>query len=105
VPAAQRLEVKELKCGFWRVHVRYGFMQSPNVPVALRACVRHGLDVDLDATTFYLERQTLIPTDKPGMMLWREKLFAFMDRNSVHATQFYQIPPKQVVELGIQVEL
>lgn len=105
VPAVQRLEVEELECGFWRVRVRYGFMQSPNVPVALRTCERHGLDVDLDATTFYLGRHTLIPTDKPGMMIWREKLFAFMARNSARATQFYKIPPAQVVELGIQVEL
>ncbi|MDN5848610.1 MAG: potassium transporter Kup [Nitrococcus sp.] len=105
VPTARRLEVEQLEHGFWRVRVRYGFMQSANVPVALRACERHGLDVDLDATTFYLGRQTVIPTDKPGMMIWREVLFAFMSRNSARATQFYRIPPEQVVELGIQVEL
>ncbi|HET8701858.1 MAG TPA: KUP/HAK/KT family potassium transporter, partial [Nitrococcus sp.] len=105
VPAAQRLEVEGLECGFWRVRVRYGFMQSPNVPVALRACERYGLDVDLDATTFYVGQLTLIPAEKPAMMLWREKLFAFMTRNSARPPQFYKIPPEQVVELGIQVEL
>ncbi|HET8702221.1 MAG TPA: potassium transporter Kup [Nitrococcus sp.] len=105
VPAAERLEVVELGHGLWRVSVRYGFMQSPNVPVALRGCERYELYVDLNDTTFYVGRQTLIPTDKPGMMRWRERLFAFMVRNSVRVTQSYKIPPEQVVELGIRVEL
>jgi KUP system potassium uptake protein len=106
VPAAERLEVMVLEQGFSRVIVHYGFMQNPNVPVALRECEPFGLKVELDATTFFLGRETLIPTMKvPGMMLWREKLFAFLARNSLQATAFFNIPPERVVELGIQVEI
>ncbi|MGZ3578547.1 MAG: KUP/HAK/KT family potassium transporter, partial [Syntrophales bacterium] len=106
VSAERRLEVISLKQGFFQVTVNYGFMQSPNVPAALRGCESCGLEVDPDSTTFYLTRETLIPSLKrPGMMLWREKLFSFMTRNALPATDFFRIPPDRVVELGIQIEL
>lgn len=107
VPAVERLEITELPSGFHRVIVRYGFMQSPNVPVALRACGEVlGLKIDLDTATYYLSRASLIPSDeRPGMALWRDRLFAFMSRNSAWPTAFYKLPPENVIELGIQVEL
>jgi KUP system potassium uptake protein len=106
VSAKERLEVISLEEGFFQVTVNYGFMQSPNVPAALRGCESCGLKVNLDSTTFYLARETLIPSVKlPGMMLWREKLFSFMTRNALPATDFFRIPPERVVELGIQIEL
>jgi KUP system potassium uptake protein len=106
VPAADRLEVVFHSQGFARVIVHYGFMQSPNLPVALRECELHGLEIDQEKTTYYLARETLIPTTRvPGMMIWREKLFALMSRNALRATIFYNIPPERVVELGIQVEI
>jgi KUP system potassium uptake protein len=106
IPAAERLEVRLLSHGFARVIVRYGFMQSPNVPVALRQCEQFGLDVDMESTTFFLGRESLIPSPViPGMQLWRERLFSFMSRNSLQATAFYNIPPERVVELGQQVEI
>lgn len=106
VPANKRLEVVRLEQGFFQVIVNYGFMQSPNVPAALRGCVSFALEVNLDATTFYLARQTLIPSRKhTGMVLWREKLFSFMIRNALPATDFFKIPPERVVELGMQIEL
>ena len=106
VTADKRLEIKTLEQGFALVTVNYGFMQSPNVPVALRECGTLGLVVDADSTTFYLSRETLIPSLKRrGMMLWREKLFAFMTRNALPATDFYRIPPERVVELGIRIEI
>src|SRR6185369_15026067 len=106
VTAEKRLEVIRQEQGFSRVFVNYGFMQSPNVPVALRECESFGLKVNLDTTTFYLARETLIPSLKrPGMMLWREKLFSFMTRNALPATDFFRIPPERVVELGIQIEI
>ncbi len=106
IPAAERLDVAELDQGFFRVTVRYGFMQSPHVPVALRQCEQFGLLIDTDTVTYYMERETLIPMRKrPGMMLWREKLFSFMARNALRATAFFSIPPEQVVEIGIQVEI
>lgn len=106
VTAEKRLVVVSLEQGFTRVTVNYGFMQSPNIPVALRECESFGLVVNLDTATFYLARETLIPSLKrPGMMLWREKLFSFMTRNSLPATDFFRIPPERVVELGIQIEI
>jgi KUP system potassium uptake protein len=106
IPAAQRVEVAKLGQGVYRAFAHYGFMQIPNVPVALRLSESGGLRVDPEHTTFYLGRETLIPSDRlPGMMAWREKLFAFMSRNAARATQFYRIPPERVIELGIQVEL
>jgi KUP system potassium uptake protein len=106
VTADQRLEVARLEEGFSRVTVNYGFMQSPNVPVALRECEPFGLVADLESTTFYLARETLVPSLKrAGMALWREKLFAFMTRNALPATDFYRIPSERVVELGIRIEI
>jgi KUP system potassium uptake protein len=81
-------------------------MQSPNVPVALRGCEALGLKVDLDKTTYYLSRASLIPSDeRPGMALWRDHLFAFMSRNSARPAAFFNLPAEDVIELGIQVEL
>jgi len=106
IPAAERLELVSLQQGFFRVTVRYGFMQSPNVPVALRECGQYGLQIDTSRVSYYLARETLIPTEKLyGMSIWREKLFSFMARNALRATAFYNIPPQQVVEIGIQVEI
>jgi len=106
VTAEKRLEFVRLKQGFSQVTVSYGFMQSPNVPVALRQCESFGLEIDLDSTTFYLARETLLPSLKhPGMMLWQEKLFSFMTRNALPATDFFKIPPERVVELGIRIEI
>jgi len=106
VTAAKRLDVIRLEQGFSKVIVNYGFMQSPHVPAALRGCESFGLKVDLDTTSFYLARETLIPSQKRrGMMLWREKLFSLMTRNALPATDFFRIPPERVVELGIRIEI
>ncbi len=106
VPAAERVTVTAMPMGFTQVIVRYGFMQSPNVPVALLQCENFGLLVDMEHITYYLARETIISTSQPsGMWLWQEKLFAFMSRNSLAATAFFNIPAEQVVELGQQVEI
>jgi KUP system potassium uptake protein len=106
IPAAERLVIVRLKEGFFKVSVHYGFMQSPNVPVVLRECGHYGLQIDTACVTYYLARETLIPTEKIGeMSIWREKLFSFMARNALRATAFYNIPPGQVVEIGMQVEI
>ena len=108
VPAAQRLQVEELRKGFYRVHVHYGFMQSPNIPVALMLCIEQKLipGLDLDTTAYYADRATLIPSvEKTGMWGWRKRLYAFMVRNSQRAVEYYNLPPGKSVELGLQVEL
>jgi KUP system potassium uptake protein len=106
VPAADRLKIEDLGKGVHRMQVYYGFMQANNVPVALRFASEFGLDVEVDEATFYVGRESLIPTSEvPGMMVWREHMFAFMALNATRATSYYRIPPDRVVELGIQIEI
>lgn len=106
VSAQDRLRVKTLGEGFHRIHLHYGFMQSPDIPVALRLADELGLSIDLDSLTYYVGRETIIPTDEvPGMSLWREKLFVFLSRNAMDATTFYKLPADRVVELGLQVPI
>ena len=106
VPATVRLEVNEVRPGIYRVFMYYGFMQSPNLPMALRECERLGLGIDSEKTTYYLGWETLIPLRRiSGMPLWQKTLFAFMSRNAARPTAFYATPPERVVEIGLHVEL
>lgn len=106
IPASERLEIENLGQGFHRVIAHYGFMQNASAPVALKLCGEFDLEIDMDEVTYYVGRETPIPSEEvPGMMIWRERLFAFLSRNAARATAYYEIPPERVVELGIQVEL
>jgi KUP system potassium uptake protein len=87
------------------VRARYGFMETPNVPDALRLAWREGLTTDPATTSFFLGRETLLTTGKSKMMKWRKGLFQFLSRNGAPATAYFGIPPGRVVELGMQVEL
>jgi KUP system potassium uptake protein len=105
VPNSERVTLTDLGSGFYRLIIRYGFMQSPDVPAALAACEAHGLDFDLMRTSFFLSRETIVPSLYPGMARWRELLFAFMALNATSATKFFNIPTERVVELGTQLEI
>jgi len=107
VPGDERVqEIERLGHGFYRVILRFGFMDDPNVPAALRALpVDAGLHIDLEDTAFFLGRETLLATPRPGMALWREKLFGAMSRNASRATAFFRLPPDRVVEIGMHVEI
>jgi KUP system potassium uptake protein len=105
VPPAERVVVKRLGKSFHSVVARYGFMDEPDITDVLDACRSQSLDIRIEGSTFFLGRETLIAADRPGMALWREKIFAFMSRNALRATAFYKIPPEQVFEVGAQVEL
>jgi KUP system potassium uptake protein len=106
VPEEQRLEVEHFGDGMYRVKVHYGFMEEPNIPTVLRAAEGHALPrIDPADTTYFLGRETIISTSRPGMAEWREKLFALMSRNATTATAYFGIPPDRVVELGEQIEL
>lgn len=106
IPAAERLEIESLGQGVYRVIARYGFMQNPNVPVAVRLCEHFGIDVDIDNATYYVGRATIIPSEEvPGMMQWRDKLFALMSRNAIQPTAYYKVPAERVIELGLHVEI
>ena len=105
VPPQQRVQVNDLGHGFYWVTARYGFMQDPNVPDILERAKGQGVESRLEATTFFLGRETLLATERPGMARWREHVFSFMSRNAQRATAFYKIPPDQVFEVWVQVEM
>lgn len=101
----RRVEAEELGHGIHRLVARYGFMETPNVPRLLKASAKVGLHFDMMKTTFFLGRETLVSTPRPGMMQWRERLFALMSRNAQTATAYFNLPANRVVELGAQIEL
>ena len=101
----QSLSVRDLGHGFFRVLARVGFMQQPNVPKILNRCERHGLTASPTDTTYYLGRQTLLTTGKSALARWRKILFSFLSKNSRAPTEFFNLPPNRVVELGLQIEL
>jgi len=100
-----RVEVFDLGENFYRMILRYGFMQQPDVPAALKMVEHCGPQIRMMDTSFFLARQTLLPSQNPGMALWREKLFASMLRNADSAMEFFKLPTNRVVELGSQVEI
>jgi KUP system potassium uptake protein len=105
VPAERRLETQDYSAGFFRVILRYGFMEELDVPAELSKLEGCGPTCRMMDTSFFLARQTLISTSRPGMANWRERLFAWMLRNSESAMEFFKLPPNRVVELGSQVEI
>ena len=105
VADADSADIKDLGRNFYRVLLRYGFMQQPDIPRALELCGRAGLPFEMMETTFVLGRDTVIPTRLPGMAIWREHLFAWMTRNAASAKDFFRIPANRVIELGSQIEI
>ena len=105
VAESDRVEVVDLGQSFYRVLVRYGFMEQPDLPQALAACEAKGLAFDLNTTSFFLSREVVVPKLAPPMMLWREIYFIWMLRNAQSATDFFRIPTNRVVELGTLVEI
>lgn len=102
----KRIEVQRHDAGFARVILHYGYMQGVNVPAELVACEKRGLSVNLSDATYYIGRQTLIPSRREGGMVgWRDRLFSFMARNATDPTDYYHIPSDQTVELGLRVRI
>jgi KUP system potassium uptake protein len=106
VAAPGRIErIVDLGQGLYQVVVVYGFMQTPNVLEALELARKGGLVMDVNDTSYFLGRETLLITDKKGMSKWRKQLFWFLSRNARPANAFFHIPSNRVVELGTQIEL
>ncbi|PKP93084.1 MAG: potassium transporter Kup [Alphaproteobacteria bacterium HGW-Alphaproteobacteria-16] len=105
VQEADRVLLEDLGQGFHRMKIYYGFMQEADVPAAMQQCRSCGGAFNMMDTSFFLSRQTLLPSDRPGMRIWREKLFAWMLRNAESAMEFFRLPTNRVVELGSQVEI
>jgi KUP system potassium uptake protein len=105
VAPEDRVTISDRGHNVFRVIASYGFMDSPSIRDVLDACIKTGLEIDIENASFFLGKETIIATAHPGMALWREKLFAFMSRNAQRATAFYSIPASQVFEIGLQVEI
>jgi KUP system potassium uptake protein len=101
----ERVEWKDLGHGVFRLVLRFGFMEDPDIPAALAKLDNPLCSLNPMLTSYFLGRETLIPTSRPGMAIWREHLFSWMMRNSSSASGFFSLPANQVIELGAQVEL
>jgi KUP system potassium uptake protein len=105
IAAAERVQLQPLAPGFWRVTVHYGFMDAPDIPLALEQCRSPELPINLFETSYFLSRETAVPTKGTGMAGWREGLFAFMSRNAGSIAGFLRLPNNCVIELGTRVQI
>jgi KUP system potassium uptake protein len=100
-----RVQIQEIIPNFYRIMVYYGFKEIPKMKHILEACRNQDIHFNVHETTFVLGRETILPSNTPGMPIWRERLFALMSRNAQRPTAFFRIPPNQVIEVGIQIEI
>jgi KUP system potassium uptake protein len=105
VPFEERVQVTPLVKGFWRVQVNYGFKNTPDIPKALALCKPLGLDINLFETSYFLSRETVVPTRGAGMAHWREAMFATLSRNAGSVAEFFRLPNNCVIELGTRVQI
>lgn len=106
VPREDRMEVRKLDEQFLKVLLRYGYMQEPDVPKAFKGLVDAGLPLDLEAISYFLGKESVIPTSKKwGMALWRERLFAFLARNAWSAMSAFCLPPERSIEIRGHIEI
>jgi KUP system potassium uptake protein len=106
VPLEERIESKQLKHGIYRVRLRFGFMDLPNVPATLCQLKISDIPIRSRDVTYFVARGIILPSERnSGMARWRETLFAFLLRNATHSIEFFHIPPRQVVEIGIEIDI
>jgi len=105
VPNFEKIKTEKLGSGFHRVMVRHGFMEEPQVSSMLTLASGQGLELDRETASFYVGRERLVISDKPAMMRWRANLFLFMSRNAADAALFFDLPPEQVIEVGVKLEI
>jgi KUP system potassium uptake protein len=105
VDDASRIDIADLGQGFYRVIVRFGFIETPRISQVIALCQSRGLPMDLMTTTFVLGRETLLLSGRSRMAPWRKRLYAILARNAPSATAYFEIPPNRVIELGVQIEL
>jgi KUP system potassium uptake protein len=100
-----RVRFEPINDDFKRVHVKYGFMETPNIPKALAMCRKEGLVFEVLSTSFFLGRKTVVANLRKGLGHWQDRLFILLAKNSANPTDFYQIPPGRVLEMGTQVSV
>jgi len=101
----KRVEIESLGHDCWQVVIHYGFKNDPNIPKALQQIKGHGCELDSMTTSYFLSRDTVVPTIDSGMAQWREKLFSQMHHNASAAADFLKLPNNAVVELGSKIEI
>ena len=106
VSADNRISFEEIAPNFWRAEARFGFMERPNIPELLTASKSLGCGVDVNDVTYYVGHETVIQReDGDGLPAWQERIFAMMERNAIHVSDFFSLPTDQVVEIGRQVAI
>jgi KUP system potassium uptake protein len=103
VSVADRVSIEPLGGSFQRVLLRFGFMETPNVPKALGLARKEGLSFDIMSTSFFLSRRSVRPDARSGMPVWQDRLFILLARNADDASSYFQLPTDRVVEIGTQV--
>ena len=105
VAALEKVRVTELSHGFFKVTARYGYMETPDVSEILIFAMGAGLPIELEKLSFYLGRETILPNGESGLTHWRKRLFIFFSRNARPATEYFHLPPEQVIEVGAQISI
>ena len=105
VPSGGPLEITTIQENLFQVVARCGFMETPDIPRVLTQLAAHGHVLPIETTTFFLSRITFLATPKPGMAIWREKLFVVLSRNTQRAISYFHLPAEQVVEIGLVLEI
>jgi KUP system potassium uptake protein len=105
VDVSERVHMEDISGTFARITLRYGFMETPNVPRALAIARKLGWQFDIMSTSFFLSRRSLKPATKSGMPRWQDRLFIALTRSANDATSYFQIPTGRVVEVGTQVTI
>ncbi len=105
VQKSKHVTWKAVGHGFYRLTAYYGYMQKPNVADIFQSCKAVGLDLSVQKTSFYLGRETLLVTSKPGMFRWQKQIFTFLSRNAQPAKGYFAIPSNRAVEIGAQIEI
>jgi KUP system potassium uptake protein len=101
-----RISLEEVAPNFWRAEARFGFMERPNIPELLAAGKSLGCTAGVDDVTYYVGHETVIHReDGSGLPVWQERIFAVMERNAIHVSDFFSLPGDQVVEIGRQVAI
>jgi len=101
----ERVIVKQLPLGAWLVEARFGYMEQPDVPAALRACEPHGLAIDPRQASYFLGRRVIKTSDHSELPFWQQRIFIMLANQSARAVEFFRIPPDRVVELGMQMSV
>ena len=105
VPLEGPLEITAIQDNMFQIIARCGFMEQPDIPRVLKQLAARGHVIPIEETTFFLSRITFLATPKPGMAIWREKIFVFLSRNTQRASSYFHLPAEQVVEIGLVLEI